>query len=172
MLKKTLLAFILVCSFFPKSFGQVESSITEAIQGYFYAQLNQDYELLLDYIYPGLIENAGGREAMKNTLMTIHQNQLKKGIQVREFKLREPIQHTKVGGEIHALVPVTSISKVPGGQLTTENNLIAVSEEGMVHWYFIETTSLDERNIQKVLENWNGSLMLPFKKAPIFKEDK
>ena len=172
MFKKLQLLLICFFCFFSVSQAQVEANIVEAAHAFARAQINSDIESILNFTYPGLIEQAGGRENMKKTLQLIHQNQQNKGIRLQEFRVRENIQHTRSNGEIHALVPVVTTSKVPGGQLITETNLIAVAEAGDGPWYFIETTSIDERNVGKVLEKWDGSLMLPFKKAPIFREDK
>ncbi|RZS98342.1 hypothetical protein [Cecembia calidifontis] len=172
MLKTQLstILFVLLLSFTAK--GQIESNIINAAHAYARAQINSDVEAILNFTHPGLIEQAGGREEMKKTWQKIYDNQQSKGIRLQEFRVKEPIQHTRSSGEIHALVPVVTTSKVPGGQLITETNLIAVSEEGNDRWYFLETTSIDERNVTKVLEKWDGSLILPFKKAPVFKEDK
>ncbi|EKB47875.1 hypothetical protein [Cecembia lonarensis] len=172
MANKLLLSVICFFSFFSISKAQIESSIVDAAHAYARAQINADVESILNFTHPGLIEQAGGRENMKKTLQLIHQNQQNKGIKLQDFRVKESIQHTRSNGEIHALVPVVTTSKVPGGQLISETNLIAVSESGADRWYFIETTSIDERNVGKVLENWDGTLILPFKKAPVFKEDK
>jgi hypothetical protein len=172
MIKKLLLpAFCFLISFHISK-AQVESSIVDAAHAYARAQINSDVESILNFTYPSLIEQAGGHENMRKTLLMIHQKQQSKGVKLQDFRVKESIQHTHSHGEIHALVPVVTTSKVPGGQLITEANLIAVSEAGTDRWYFIETTSIDERNVIKVLENWDGTLILPFKKAPIFKEDK
>ncbi|WP_291777695.1 hypothetical protein [Cecembia sp.] len=172
MVKILLLSACCFFLFFQGSKAQVEPNIVNAAHAYARAQINSDIESILGFTHPGLIEQAGGLENMKKTLLMIHQNQHEKGIKLQDFRVREPIQHTRSNGEIHALVPVVTTSKVPGGQLINETNLIAVSEGDADRWYFIETTSIDERNVIKVLENWDGTLILPFKKAPVFKEDK
>lgn len=152
-------------------YAQVEDRIIESAHAFARAQINSDFESILSFTYPALIEQAGGKENMKKTLEKIHQNQSKKGIRLQDFRVREPIEFVRTAGEIHAVVPIITTSKVPGGKLTTESYWIAVAEDSKDRWYFIETTSLDERNVVKVIENWDGSLILPYKRAPIFKED-
>ncbi|WP_114749577.1 hypothetical protein [Pleomorphovibrio marinus] len=154
------------------SLAQVEEEIKVAAQIYAYALKHHDQDVLLDFTYPALVEKAGGRPAMKRILQGIQQTQLEKGQVFQGLELRFPINHVKVKEEIHALVPVVIKSKVPGGILISETTLIAVATDQRSNWYFIETTSLDERNVQKVVPTWDNSLMLPPKKAPIFKEDK
>ena len=172
MLKKLLLANIFILHIIFSSSAQIEASIIEAAHSYARAQINSDVESILKFTYPGLIEQAGGYESMKNTWKKIQQNQIEKGIRLQDFKVKEPILHTRSNGEIHALVPIVTTSKVKGGKLTAESYLISVSETEQGNWYFIETTLIDDGNVTKVLENWDGTLILPFKKAPVFKEDK
>ncbi|MFD2202740.1 hypothetical protein [Shivajiella indica] len=172
MLKRLVPTIIFTLHIIFSTSAQIETSIIEAAHAYARAQINSDVESILKFTYPGLIEQAGGYESMKNTWKKIQQNQIEKGIKMQDFKVQEPIQHTRSNGEVHALVPVVTTSKVPGGRLISESVLIAVSDTGNDNWFFIETTSIDEGNVGKVLENWDGTLVLPFKKAPVFKEDK
>jgi hypothetical protein len=109
---------------------------------------------------------------MKNMLAQIYETQKANGKQLTSLKITDPIQSVRVKDEIHAIVPIVTTTAVPGGTLITEGNLIAVSTHNRQNWYFIETTSLDERNITKVLPLWNHSLTLPFKRPPVFKEHK
>ncbi|NHE59691.1 hypothetical protein [Cyclobacterium plantarum] len=155
-----------------QSQAQVVEEIKTAGQIYAYAQLHGDHEILLDFTYPSLIEKAGGRDAMKNILKQIQETKHKKGQHLTSVEFGDQIQSVSVKDEIHAIVPITLVTKVPGGTLTSSSNLIAVGTENRENWYFIETTALEERNIKKVLPNWDHSLTLPFKKAPVFKEDK
>lgn len=173
MTKKLLLGLIFWTAIHAQTtFGQVVEEIKTAGQIYAYAQLHGDHEILLDFTYPSLIEKAGGREAMKEILRQIQDTKQKRGQRLASLQFGEEIQTVQVKDEVHAIVPIKQITKVPGGTLITETNLIAVGTENRENWYFIETTSLEENNIQKVLPNWDFSLALPYKKSPVFKEDK
>lgn len=108
---------------------------------------------------------------MKNILRQIHQTRMEKGQYVKELEIKDPIVFSHVEDEIHALVPIVTKLKVPGGLMITPSTLIAVGTGNRQNWYFVETTSIDERNVQKVLPNWDNSLTLPFKSPSTFKED-
>lgn len=172
MLKKLLFSGIIIFVSTTFSQAQVIEEIKTAGQIYAYAQLHGDHEILLDFTYPPLIEKVGGREAMKNMLKQIQDTKRGKGNHLTSLVFEDPIQAVAVNDEIHAVVPFTTVSRVPGGTLITEGSLIAVGTENRGNWYFIEMTSLDERNIQKVLPQWDYSLTLPYKKPPVFKEAK
>ncbi|WP_154858869.1 hypothetical protein [Cyclobacterium xiamenense] len=152
--------------------NQIREEIKTAGQIYAYAQLHGDHEILLDFTYPALIEKAGGRDAMKKLLKQIQETKQARGQRLASLEFGEEIEAVQVADEVHAIVPVTLVTKVPGGTLISDSNLIAVGTEDRANWYFIETTSLEEKNIQKVLPTWDFRLALPFKKPPVFKEDK
>ena len=151
--------------------AQIIDEIKTAAQIYAFAQVHGDQDILLDFTYPELITKAGGPEAMKRILGQIHQTRIKEGQVVKELEIKEPIVFSQVMDEIHALVPIVTTLKVPGGLLITPSTIIAVGTSQRENWYFIETTSIDERNVKKVLPTWDNSLTLPFKSPSIFKED-
>lgn len=150
----------------------IEIDIQAAAQAYFNAKLCEDYETLLGFTYPDVIEKAGGPENVKKALVLIHDTQRKKGMLLQQYTIKPPLQLTKTGEETHAIVPVTTVSKVPGGKVSSDVHIIAVGTENNNRWYIIETTSLDDGNVSKVLASWDNTMMLPYKKAPIFKEDR
>ena len=151
--------------------AQVIDEIKTSGQIYAFAQVHGDQDILLDFTYPELIDKAGGPEAMKNMLRQIYQTRSEKGQYVQELEIKEPIVFSHVKDEIHALVPIVTTLKVPGGLLITPATIIAVGTGNRQNWYFIETTSINDRNVQKVLPNWDNSLTLPFKSPSVFKED-
>ncbi|WP_339717308.1 hypothetical protein [Cyclobacterium amurskyense] len=163
--------FICACQFTLTAEAQVIEEIKTAGQIYAYAQIHGDYEILLDFTYPILIEKAGGRPAMKNILKQIQDTKINKGQKLTTLEFGDDIQFSSNATEIHAVVPITTVTKVPGGTITSESNLVAVGTENRGNWYFIETTSINEQNISKVLPTWDHSLELPYKKPPVFKED-
>jgi hypothetical protein len=162
---------LMIGQFTLTSQAQVIEEIKTAGQIYAYAQIHGDHEILLDFTYPGLIEKAGGRLAMKNILEKIQQTKKEKGQKLTLLEFGDDIQITNNATEVHAVVPITTVTKVPGGTITSESNLIAVGTENRSNWYFIETTSINEQNISKLLPGWDHKLELPYKKPPVFRED-
>jgi hypothetical protein len=167
-----LLVSMLLYGFQCFSQTDIEVYIQEAAQAYFNAKMCDDYETILGYTYPDVIEKAGGPENVKTALIQIQETQRRKGFALQQYKLNPPLQQSKVGEETHAIVPITTIARVPGGRVITDTHIIAVGTEENKRWYIIETTSLDDRNINKVLANWDETMLIPYKKAPIYKEDK
>jgi hypothetical protein len=174
-MKKTIgrlaiLAIFLGFSHFTLAQGEID--VQDAVAAYFNAKLCEDYETMLGYTYPDVVEKAGGIDNVRKALIQIQETQKKKGFILQEYKTKPALQQVVTGEETHAIVPVTTVSKVPGGKVITETNVIAVGTEKNTRWYIIETTALDDGNVSKVLATWDNTMLLPFKKAPVFKEDK
>ncbi|GAB2616182.1 hypothetical protein [Belliella aquatica] len=168
----TLTILLIGFSISSNSFCQTEQGALDATEAYFTAKMCDDYETLLNLTLPDLIEQAGGRESMRATLSKIHNNQRSKGIILQDYKIKQEIKQAKTKLETHVLIPIVTVSKVPGGTVTSESHLIAVGLEGNSKWHIVETSSLNEYNIHKVIANWDNTIVLPYKKAPVFKEDK
>ncbi len=164
---------LLLCLFFSfQGFSQIEYDIQEAINSYYSAKMCDDYQTLLGYTYPDVVEKAGGPDNVIKALELIHDTQRKKGFLLEEYRCKPHLQMKEIGEETHAIVPVTTVSKVPGGKVYNESHIIVVGAEKNTRWFIIETTSLDDRNVNKVLASWDDTMLIPYKKAPIFKEDK
>lgn len=171
MIQKTGLFCSLLLLFTYVIQAQIIDEIKTAGQIYAFAQVHGDQDILLDFTYPELIDKAGGPAAMKNILRQIYQTRLAQGQYVKELEIKEPILFSLVKDEIHALVPIVTTLKVPGGLVITPSTIIAVGTGNRQNWYFIETTTIDERNVHKVLNNWDNSLTLPNRFPSVFKED-
>ncbi|WP_209330713.1 hypothetical protein [Lunatimonas salinarum] len=168
LLFSLLLPVCMVCG--PSVYSQTAEEIRTAAQIYAYAQVNSDLDMLLDMTYPELVQKAGGPLKMKNMLAALRESETEKGHYLQDITIKGPIEAVEVGNETHAIVPIISTVSVPEGLITIESSLIAVGTENRDNWYFIETTALDQRNIQKVLRNWDNSLILPPKRPAVFKD--
>ncbi|EON74778.1 hypothetical protein ADIS_4749 [Lunatimonas lonarensis] len=150
--------------------AQLSEEIKTAAQIYAFAQVNEDLDMILDMTYPKLVEKAGGAENMKSMIARLREAEAAKGHRLKELLIKDPILSARVGNEIHAIVPIRSSIIVPDGLLTIESSLIAVDTEKRENRYFIETSALDDRNVQKVLTTWDDSLTLPAKKPTVFQD--
>jgi hypothetical protein len=112
---KFFLLKLMVFGFIGYANAQFSEAIREAAQMYAQANLNEDYELLLDFTYPSVIEHAGGREAYKKLLIQLNEIQKNRGMRLNEFIIKDPLDHVKAGNEFHAIVPYRTVSKVKGG---------------------------------------------------------
>lgn len=165
--------FTLVCLLVSFStFGQVDNkTIKEQAEETGQSLLRGDYETLLKFTYPRVIEMVGGKDRMISLIKKGKVEMEQEGVSFETVTIGEPSETVKAGEELHCLVPQTIVMKVPNGKLKTESYLLAISKDNGNSWFFIETVNLTMDNVKTVLPNYNSELTLPTKKAPKFIAD-
>ncbi|MBD8487505.1 hypothetical protein IFO69_01975 [Echinicola sp. CAU 1574] len=146
--------------------------IENASQEYANANLTEDYETLIKYTYPFVLKKSGGKEGLRKALSDMYDLQKIRGMKMESFEMGAPLKLTHASGEVHAIIPVTSKMKVPGGELITHITLIAVSKESSDQWYFIEASNLDPKLIHNYLPTWDYTLGLNFESSKQFISNK
>lgn len=151
------------------SFAQVDSRvIKEQAELTANALLNDDYETVIKFTYPKVIEMVGGRDKMISLIKNGKTEMKQQGITFNKVIIGRPSKTVIAGNEIHCLIPQTIYMKVPKGKMKSETYLIGVSRDKGVNWYFIDAANLNNDNVKRVLPNYNFDLTLPTKKQPIF----
>ncbi|HET6542910.1 MAG TPA: hypothetical protein VFG46_20630 [Chryseolinea sp.] len=154
------------------TFAQVDSDvIKKQAELTAKALLNDDYETLIKFTYPKVIELVGGRDKMISLIKKGKIEMGQQGISFDKVIIGKPSKTVIAGDEIHCLVPQTVYMKVPKGKLKSETQLLAVSRANGSNWFFIDAVSLNKDNIKRVLPNYNFDLVLPTKSEPIFVSD-
>jgi hypothetical protein len=88
------------------------------------------------------------------------------GVEIISSTCDAPRQFVSEGGNIYAVVPVTSKVKAQDGIFQTEGSLIAISSDGGKNWTFVDATGKDQTELKKVLPNLD-ELSLPPEKPPV-----
>ena len=154
------------------TFGQVNNKvIMEQAELTAKALLNDDYETLIRFTHPKVIELVGGRDKMISLIKKGKIEMGQQGISFDKVTIGTPTKTVVAGDEIHCLIPQTIYMKVPKGKMKSETQLLAVSRDKGTSWYFIDTVNLNKDNIKSVLPNYNFDLTLPTKKQPLFIAD-
>jgi len=158
------LIFVTSCNF---AIGQVSKKyIKEQAEMTAKALLNDDYETVLKFTYPKVIELVGGREKMVSLIRKGKVEMGQQGISFQSVTIGEPSKTVNAGEEIHCLVPQTIFMKAPNGRIKSETYLIGVSRDGGNNWFFIDAVNLNMENVKRVLPNYNSTLKIPAKTPP------
>jgi len=126
----------------------------------------KDYGKVIDLTYPKVIEVAGGREKILEETTKEVQSMEADGVEIISSTCDAPRQFVSEGGNIYAVVPVTSKVKAQDGIFQTEGSLIAISSDGGKNWTFVDATGKDQTELKKVLPNLD-ELSLPPEKPPV-----
>lgn len=157
-------------SFFAQTVGekpQVETEISEssnlkkqaeemalAIQG-------NDYERFTDYMYPKLVELAGGRQKFIKILENASKEIASSGMEIKSYEVGKPLQTVKFKNEIFVVMPTEitmKISKDSSKLIKGKGILLAISED-RINWKFVRIDS--EKRLRDLFPNIAGEIKLP-----------
>src|SRR5688572_33189508 len=112
------------------AFGQVDSKvIKEQAELTAKALLNDDYETIIKFTYPKVIELVGGRDRMISLIKKGKIEMGQQGISFDKVTIGKPSKALIAGDEIHCLIPQTVYMKVPKGKIKSKTHLLAVSRD-------------------------------------------
>src|SRR5690606_37369369 len=93
------------------------------------AMINNDYDIVIKYTYPLVVENIGGAEQMNKILVNGTQQMEEQGIKFLNCKIGKPSKIFAAGDELHSLLPQKIKMKVTGGTLIARSYLLAISQD-------------------------------------------
>lgn len=131
--------------------------------------LEGDYKTFVKYTYPKVVQLMGGEEKMILAVKNGIDQMGKEGFSIKAVNVGLTSQAVYAGKELHTLVFQSIIMSAPGGTLTANSYLIAVSRDGGKNWYFVDTAPLHDKNTLKaIFPQYNNQLKIPEKQSPIF----
>lgn len=129
--------FILIILFF-HSLGWSQNSIREDAKQMGEYLLKSDFEHYVNYTYPKVMKDMGGRQQLKQTLKKQMEELLLQGVNIESIKYGEPSVILKEKKELQATLPQEVIFKTPNGKILSTSSLICISQNDGESWYFID----------------------------------
>ena len=123
--------------------------------------LAKDYEGFSKYTHPNVVKNMGGNKKMIATLKTSFKEIEDQGVVFTAINFATPSKMIAVGDEIQCTLPQMIEMKVPGGTLTANTTLIALSPDKGANWYFIDTAGNNLVNMQQLVPTLSNELVIP-----------
>ncbi len=136
------------------------------------AFMNEQYDLLLDYTYPKIFEIAGGRDVMKELIVQMLGELKTQGVIIDSAKVGEPGEIYTAGNELHAVISQYIYMTIPGGKLSSESSLLAISTDKGSRWYYIDIKQLTPELKAEFFPDFNEALIVPEPKDPVIVYDK
>ena len=134
--------------------------------------MKEDYITLAKYTHPKVVEMMGGPENMAAIITNMLEEMKAKGFTFKAASVSLTPLKAKAGNQVHAIVTQTIVMGVPGGTVTSNSSLLAITDDNGEHWHFIDMAKLtDMDKIKAILPNYNPDLKIPAKQTPIFKKD-
>ena len=125
------------------------------------AFIKGDYQTFNRYTYPALVKAMGGTNKIAATLTQTVNDMHAQGMEFVSIAVDNPSKIVKNNGELQCTLQQHTTLKLPKGKGIATSTLIAVSEDGGKHWYFIDTSNKDEATIRKTLPNLSSAIVIP-----------
>jgi hypothetical protein len=133
-----------------------------------HATCKGDYKTVIDYTYPALVQQSGGRAAMQK-LITEQIKQLKdQGIISFDGSIGSPGRFYKAGAEIHCLLPENIIIRTSAGRYLARSYLLGISNNNGKSWAFLDVGNMPKEVLYRLLPDFNDDLKIPAAVKPEF----
>jgi len=127
----------------------------------------RDFARMADLTYPKVIEAAGGRDRMVESLTKEMKAMEAEGVFVLSSTAGAPTQIVHVAGSVYAVLPTTLKVKAQDGIFQTESSMIGISADSGATWTFIDAGGKDQSQLRKMLPDAADKLNLPPEKQPV-----
>lgn len=132
------------------------------------AMVKADFNKIIDFTYPDIVNMAGGRESLRSALEKQTEQLKAQEIIFQRIDIGMPGDVVSVENELHCLVPQVIVLKVDGGTLTTQGHLLGISKDEGKNWYFIDAAQINNENVEAIVPHFSKTLEIPKPIAPVF----
>jgi len=129
------------------------------------ATIDGDFNRVIDYTYPKVVEMGGGREKMLAFIKKDSVQNKADGVAYLSVEIGEPSQIEKIESQIFAVLPMKLTMKSQDGKFIGESALVGISDDGGKNWKFI--SSIKQERFNKMFPNTGGKILMPEDKQPV-----
>ena len=126
-----------------------------------------DTEAILESTYPGLVQQVGGRAAMRVMVTESLKDLERKNLVVVGTEIVSISQPLQAGAELHSIVRAKRTVKGPGGVQIQDTFMVAVSRDNGMSWTFVDGPQLTPKHIEALFPDFNEALELPETAPPV-----
>jgi len=132
------------------------------------AYLKGNIPAYVDFMYPKIIERAGGRDSTIKLIQLLVHTLNSTGRQIKSINYGNISEILKAGKELHCIVTQTIEMSRPDGTDIIETSVLAVSADKGKTWKFLDVSGANIKTLKDIFPNFNNKLQIPEKKSPTF----
>lgn len=145
-----------------KADDQLKSSVMKSAAELREATLKYDNAKALDFMYPAVLKESGGREKILPILDEKTKRQREQGIAFEAIQLGEPGEIYSEGDNLFVIIPNTSVVTAPKLKMIEKAYLIGISLDKGKKWFFTQAShGQDIAPLLKLLPKLPEKLVLP-----------
>jgi hypothetical protein len=130
------------------------------------ALMTKDYQTFVNYTYPAIMKQMGGRDKMAEAIKKQMQGIEEAGSKIIALSYKNPTTPITAGKELQCTITQEMSLQVKGGKVLAASTLIAISKDNGAHWYFVDAGDRDISAVRASMPNISKSLTLPPPQPP------
>jgi hypothetical protein len=124
--------------------------------------MSADYESIIKYSLPEIIELMGGKEAAKTSISAMYKSMNEQGLVFEKAEILEVSDIVQEQGQSRCTVKSYNEMTMTGQRLKSTSYLLGIYNEDDEHWTFIEAKQLQTPQlVNQILPDFETSLDLP-----------
>lgn len=141
------------------------------------AFIAKDYETFAKFSHPTTIVMMGGHDTMMKFIKSNFEQLEAEGVSFLDVTFGEPTQIIPIQNkdlnvlELQCTLPQSVKMGVPGGKVTANTTLIAVSRDNGTNWYFADVSGNNLETMRKIIPTLSPKLVIPQQEEPVFVPD-
>ncbi len=135
------------------------------------AAVKGDYDSMVKYTHPRVVEKMGGKDKMVEVVKKSMAQMQQQGAEFSGASVGEPESPKKIGAFLTCKVPEHVVIKIGGGKLESDSTLLGISEDGGKKWTFIDLGPLKKEAFAMLFPELADKIELPEKKQPTFSRE-
>ncbi len=129
------------------------------------AVASEDFNTVVDYTHPKVVEKMGGREKMVTALLSSSAQMKTEGSEILSAEIGEANQIEKIDNQLFAVLPIKITVKSPKGRAVGDSSLVGVSDDNGKNWKFISGVS--KEGLKTIFPKAADKLQIPEEKPPV-----
>ena len=125
-----------------------------------------DYEAILAYLPPRVIQQSGGRAAALREVKGQFAQAREYGVEQLEAIPGQPAIPKPMGRWLTSLVPLTVVLHRGLLDLTQETHVLGLSVDQGKHWYFLPLFEITQKDLNARFPEFAGKVVVPSDPAP------
>lgn len=124
--------------------------------------LSEDFDTVLKYTLPEIIEVMGGKENAKNTIVQTYDTMKSQGFKIEKAEILEVSEIVKEQGQSRCLVKSYNVMVMSGQRLKSTSHLLGIYDDNAKHWKFIEAKQLKNPGLtRQILPDFKTEMDIP-----------
>lgn len=159
-LKKLLLLVLIAISV--NAFSQTKADALKDAKITSKATLEMDFETLLQYTLPSVIDMMGGKNAALKVLTTTFEGMKAQGFVFEKADINNVSDIVEEQGQFRCVVEGYNQMKMSEQRLSSKSYLLGIYNDVDKHWWYIEAKQLKNKALaDKILPNFETKLIIP-----------